>query len=95
MPAPAIADICSRLKQAQQLLRDPNNWKEANERIDEARDLLKPIRYQNPTTLAAWAALTEIAELLPLRSSDPEWAIDIAKGYLNLAIRELCSEEKK
>jgi hypothetical protein len=48
MPAPAIADICSRLKQAQQLLRDPNNWKEANERIDEARDLLKPIRYQNP-----------------------------------------------
>jgi hypothetical protein len=95
MPASAIADVCARLKEALELLHDPNDWKRTDELIDEARAVLKPIRQQSAKALAAWAALDEMGPLVSLSSSDPEWASSIAKAYLSLAIRELCSEQEQ
>jgi hypothetical protein len=93
MPPATIADVCARLKEAQELLRDPNNWKRADELIDEARALLRPISGQSPRTVAAWTALAEIGPLVsPAAGNDCEWTIETAKGFLEVAIGALCSE---
>ena len=84
--------VCRKLKAVLELLKDPDKWKEADEGLRGARELLSPIAYETPEATKAWAEIHEqkTPPLVSPGTSDSATIRDAVRQQVELAVGFLC-----